>query len=107
VARSVAKGTLIAARETANGVLEGAKQSGLAVFEGGKWVARGLLGTVVIKRVRFEGSAREISGGKLPHLMLQIDILQKPKVMNFTFDFKNPQASAKALAQEIVKFFKD
>ncbi|MFZ5954549.1 MAG: hypothetical protein ACOYT8_05625 [Candidatus Dependentiae bacterium] len=107
VARSVAKGTLIAARETANGVLEGAKQSGLAVFEGGKWVARGLLGTVVLKRVRFEGSAREISGGKLPHLMLQIDILQKPKVLNFTFDFKNPQASAKALAQEIVKFFKD
>lgn len=107
VARSVAKGTLIAAREAANGILEGAKQSGLAVFEGGKWVARGLLGTVVLKRVRFEGSAREISGGKLPHLMLHIDILQKPKIMNFTFDFKNPQASAKALAQEIVKFFKE
>lgn len=107
VARPLAKGTLTAARDAANGILEGAKQSGLAVFEGGKWVARGLLGTVVLKRVRFEGSVREITGGKLPHLMIHLDILQKPKVMNFTFDFKNPSASAKALANEIVKVFKD
>jgi hypothetical protein len=103
VVKGTARATLIAARESANGILEGAKKSGIAVVEGGKVVVKSLLNTVMIKEVRFDGSLRAITRGKLPDMLFKVVVLGNERTVTFGFDFNNSEGSAKAIGQSLAK----
>lgn len=103
VIKNIDKGVLIASRESAKGILKGAEEAGIGIMEGNKFVVKSLTQGFMINEIKFDGSLKEIEHGKLPNLLFVMHILGKEKRINLTFDFRDPEGSAKSLAKEVVK----
>lgn len=99
-----AKGSTIAARESAIGILEGLKQTAVvAIGEGGKIIVKSLTDAFQVNKARFEGSGKMLVNGFMPKLDLEITLFGKRRSATFQFDFKNADASARAIGEGIVR----
>jgi cell division septum initiation protein DivIVA len=99
-----AKGSTIAARESAIGILEGLKQTAVVgIGEGGKLIVRSLTSIFEVNKARFEGSGKMLVNGLMPKLDLEITLFGQRRSATFQFDFKNPDASARAIGEGIVR----
>lgn len=104
----IAAGPTKAAYEVAKGVLEGFKKvSYYGIGEGGKLITKNILQSFQLNQVYFDGSARQIVGGVMPSLTLEITLFgTKHLLKNVQFDFNNSKQSAQAIADAIVAFIK-
>jgi hypothetical protein len=100
--------TLSASRNIALHVLEGVKKVGSVIIVKGGKLATKLVTLVHLQHLSFEGYAKELTAGQLPHLTMVMNVGGKEVVLeDLTFDFKQPQDSAELFARKIKDFVKE
>jgi len=97
-----AKETATAGLEVAKGVLQGAKEAVGAVASVGEFITRyGLGGLLDVRSATFTADLGAASGGQVA-LNMTIEFMGKRQNLDFKFNFHDPLAGAKALAEKLL-----
>ena len=100
------KGVATAALQSAKGILEATKAAVGGLASVGDFIVKyGLGGLFDVKEARFEGHLNAVKGGSVS-MGLKVTLLNKPKSMAITFNFKDPLASVKGLVDQLVAAIK-
>lgn len=104
VGQPVASGTLTAVQAAGAGVLDATKQATLGTMQGGAFVVKAAASIVDIQKIYFQGSVRNLTGGKLGKVNVQAMLFgQQVNLGPVDLDVSNAPAFIAAVVNKAVQ----